>query len=177
MISLIPMRRDARYRVVPPPPFVPQVRPMRPEEYNWVIHSWTEGYKGSPCAEMPWAEYKALVVPTLRAALARPDTQVLVATNGRGWGVGWMAFARWPSIDAIHWVYTAHQYRRAGSRGLAPTGVMTALIDAFAPRGNVVYTHKARLKRKAQRADLWIADLLRERGATVSHVSYATWSR
>lgn len=176
---MTPMPRPGPHSYAPatPPAFTPRVRPMREREHNWVIHSWTEGYKGSPNASMPWAEYKAQVVPVLRAALVRHDTRILVATDAQDWAVGWLAFARWPSIDVVHWVYTSHQYRRARSRGLAPTGVMTTLLEAAGLRSHVVYTHKAAAKRKQQRADLRIADLLRSQGTTVSYHPYVEWSR
>jgi hypothetical protein len=169
--------RNADYHVVAPPPFTPRVRALRLDERAFAIKSFIEGYKDSPHGAMPWAEYKAQVVPQLRAALERDDTRLLVATDDRDWALGWIAFSPWPSIDVLHWVYTAKPWRRARSQGLAPTGVMTALFDAAVTKRNVVYTHMAKVWRARTRADLWIADLLRARGAAVSYHPYAKWSR
>jgi hypothetical protein len=173
--------RRAVFTVAPPPTFVPHVRAMRADELPWVLHSWSQSYKGSRrCDRMTWAAYKELVVPTLRTAIARSDTHVLVCDGAvPGRGVGWLAWSRWPSIDTIHWIYVTHQYRRARSHGFASIGVMAALIEAAHLRGNIVYTHEGAKphNRGHVQADLWIADWLRGHGSTVSHVPYKEWSK
>lgn len=166
-----------------PPAFEPHVRLVREDELPYVIHSWCEGYKNSPsCRRKLWPDYKAIDVPVLRAALARPDTTVLCAEADKpGRAVGWIAYARWPSIDAVHWIYVAHQYRRARSRGLAPIGVMMALLAAAGLRKRIVYTHQAATHHHHTRlrtpADQRIAELLRADGAAVSYVPYQEWSK
>lgn len=152
-----------------PPEFTPRVRPMRAEELPWIIHSWSEGYKNSPqMRKKPWRDYRALDVPVLREALARRDTIVLVAEgNVDDWGVGWLAMARWPSVDVVHWCYTTLAYRRRG--------VMTALLTDLRPR--VAYTHKGPIVRGEQRADLMINELLAKRGINPTYVPYKEWSR
>jgi hypothetical protein len=170
--------RPSAYRTAPkPPPFTPRVRAMRLDERPFVIKPFIEGYKDSPNGAMPWAEYKAQVVPQLRAVLEREDTRLLVATNDADSAIGWIAFSPWPSIDVVHWVYTARPWRRARSQGLAPIGVMTALLSAALTKRNVVYTHMAKVWRARTRADIWIAERLRAEGRDVSYHPYVKWSR
>lgn len=147
----------------------PVLRPMSPRELPWVLHSWTEGYKHAPAARRkPWSDYKAHDVPRMREAIARPDTTVMVAADpDTGIGAGWMAFASWPMIDTVHWIYVAMRHRGRG--------VMTALLGHL--RDRVAYTHQGPVKRKQVRADLRIADALRDQGKTVSYIPYADWSK
>jgi GNAT superfamily N-acetyltransferase len=172
VIDRIPMRTDATYSVVDPLPFAPHVRLMRADELPYVAHSWAEGYKNSPrMRRKTWADYKALDVPALRQCLARRDTEVLCCeATVPGHAVGWVAFARWPSIDIVHWVYVAKPFRRRG--------VMTALLEGARLRNRVSYTHQAAIRRHGEpRADLMICDLLRKRGVVVSYVPYQEWSK
>ncbi len=161
-------RGSIGYTPVPPPAFTPVIRPMRPDELPWVLHSWSEGYKNAPkMSRKTWADYKLVDVPRLREAIARPDTTVLVAADPLGIGVGWMAFACWPSIDVVHWVYVTMQHRLRG--------VMSALLAHL--RGRIAYTHQAAIKRGHVRADVMITDLLRGQGKVVSHIPYRDWSK
>ena len=156
MTDLQPLPARPAYSVTPHG--ADHVRPARPDEFGWLVHSWSEGYKLSPgCRKMSWRDYKALQVPELRAALQRPDTTVLVAADGADCGLGWMAFARWPSIDIVHWVYVTMAARRHG--------VMARLLGSL--RDRVTYTHRGvPMERGARRSDEWITDLLRKRGTT-----------
>lgn len=157
------------YTPAPAPPFDPAIRPWRPAaERALVAHSWREGYKDSPdMRRKTWSDYKALHVPVLDAILDRPDTTVLVAADPAGLAVGWMAFARWPSIDTVHWLWVQMQHRRRG--------IARALLAQL--RNRVAYTHKAAIRRRQERADLVLSDKLRSRGVVVSHVPYQEWSR
>jgi hypothetical protein len=170
-IHRIPMRRDATYTVVPPPAFVPSVRPMRDDELPYAIHSWSQGYHDAPgMRRKSWRDYKALHVPVLRDALCRHDTQRL-AVDGPvpGRAIGWLAFARWPSIDTLHWVYVAKPYRRHKA--------MTSLLERAGLRKHVTYTFLGPHSSRSARSDEWIAELLRSSGAIVSHVPFQEWSR
>lgn len=163
---------------------------MREDEIPWAIHSWYHGWKDSPAhRNRTWSDYKAMHVQTVRDALTRPDTQRL-SVDGPipGRAVGWMAWCRGRSIDAIHWVYTSKQFRRARENGIAPAGVMTLLFDAAGLRRSVVYTFHAAVspslprvgqpgRQERGRNDHWISDLLRERGHTVSHEPFAEWAK
>lgn len=178
-IHRISMRRDATYTVVPAPAFVPAVRPMRDDELPYAIHSWSQGYHDAPgMRRKSWRDYKAIHVPVLRDALCRHDTQRL-AVDGPvpGRAIGWLAFARWPSIDTLHWVYVAKPYRQARSRGLSPLGAMSALLERAGLRKHVTYTFLGPHSSRSARSDEWIAELLRSRGAIVSHVPFQEWSR
>lgn len=170
-VHRIAMRRDAIYTVVPPPEFVPTVRPMRDDELPYAIHSWSQGYHDAPgMRRKSWRDYKALHVPTLRDALCRHDTQRLVVEGPvPSRAIGWLAFARWPSIDTLHWVYVAKPFRRKRA--------MFAMLDAAGLRKHVTYTFLGPHSSRAPRSDEWIADLLRSRGAIVSHVPFQEWSR
>lgn len=170
-VHRIAMRRDATYTVVPPPEFVPTVRPMRDDELPYAIHSWSQGYHDAPgMRRKSWRDYKALHVPTLRDALCRHDTQRL-AVEGPvpGRAIGWLAFARWPSIDTLHWVYVAKPYRRRKA--------MLALFDGAGLRRHVTYTFLGPHCTRGPRSDEWIGELMRTRGAVVSHVPFEEWSR
>jgi hypothetical protein len=162
----------AAYTTVAPPPFTPHVRPMREDELPYVIDSWAEGYKHAPAMRaLRYADYKALHVPVLRAALARPDTTVMMVDGPiPRRAVGWLALARWPSIDVVHWVYVARQYRDPDHH------VLLALLAQL--RDRVSYTHKGQVGRgERQRSDVWLESLLRERGATVSYIPYSEWAK
>lgn len=163
------MRRDATYTPAPPPAFEPVIRPWREDrERALVAHSWVESYKNSPeGARLKWSEYKALVVPTLDAILDRDDTTVLVAADPANIAVGWIAYARWPSIDTVHWLWVQMQHRRRG--------IGSALLAQL--RGRIAYTHRAPVRRRQERADLVLTDKLRARGVVVSYVPYQEWSK
>lgn len=158
------------YSPTPAPKFVPVIRPALPREYNWVITSWVESYKAAPGMPDRWADYKAVHAPRLRECLAREDTQVLVAADPvSDRGAGWIAFARWPRIDAVHWLYVAPQHR--GHR------YHLALLAGAALRDHVVYTHKASIRKRKTRADLWLAEVLLAQGKAVSYYSYKEWRK
>ncbi len=161
------------YQVADPPPFTPLVRTWRPEdEFGWVIHSWCMGHRDAPPQRKRLAaDYKARYLPVLREALLRADMQVLVAEGPvPGRGVGWLAWARWPSIDTLHWVYVGKPFRHRG--------VMAALLAAAALTRHVTYTHEGAVRRAGEpRSDEWIAEQLRGRGAIVSFTPYQDWSR
>ena len=163
------MRRDARYTPAPPPAFEPTIRPWRPaRERALVAHSWRESWKDSPeMRRKSWSDYKARHVPVLDAILDRPDTTVLVAADPTDLAVGWMAFARWPSIDTVHWLWVAMQHRRRG--------IARFLLAQL--RSRIAYTHRAPIRRRQERADLVLTGKLRARGVVVSHVPYQEWSR
>lgn len=169
MAHPVAMRRATAYETAPPPAFEPTLRPWREDrERALVAHSWSEGYKESPdTCRLRWSEYKALVVPTIDAILDRRDTTVLVAADPANIAVGWMAFARWPSIDTVHWLWVQMQHRRRG--------IATALLAQL--RNRVVYTHRAPNRRRQTRADCVLGDKLRARGVVVSLVPYQEWSR
>lgn len=147
------------------------VRPMRSGEPAHVLHTWAEGYKGSPPMRRKlWRDYKQIDVPVLHRALNRHDTTILVAVGRDDLPLGWIAFASWPSIDAVHWVHTGFDFRRAG--------VMAALFAAAKLKQRVVYTHQSEVKRGGKdRADQWLARWLAARGHSVSYIPYAEWSR
>jgi GNAT superfamily N-acetyltransferase len=161
------------YAAVPPPEFMPSVRPMRPDELPYAIHSWSQGYKDAPgMRSKTWRDYKALHLQPLRDALVRSDTTRLCVEAGvQNHAVGWIAFAHWPSVDAVHWVYVAKPFRRRGC--------MRALLAAAELRRHITYTFLGPVLRgRAQpRSDEWIADMLRRSGAVVSHVPYQEWSK
>lgn len=171
LIERIHMRKDAVYTAVDPTPFTPTVRPMRNDEFPYVIHSFSEGFKRSPeMKRKTWADFKALYQPRLRDALVRSDTTILVAdAHVPGHAVGWIAFARWPSIDVVHWLYVARQFRRRG--------VARALLTGAALRTRVVHTHRSEVARGQPPADQLVADFLRRHGAVVSYVPYQEWSK
>ena len=54
---------------------------------------------------------------------------------------------------------------------------MLALLNAAGLRRHITYTFLGPHNTRAPRSDEWIADLMRARGATVSHVPFAEWSR
>lgn len=171
MTHVLHMRNDATYTTRDAPRFTPIIRPMAQRERVWVEHSFTEGYKNSPeMRRKVWSDYKARHVPALRECLARPDTRVLIAADPiSDIGAGWIAFATGWSVDVVHWICVSMQHRKHK--------LMTALLDAAVTRPNVVYTHKAPVRRQQVRADLWITDLLRARGTVVSHIPYQEWSK
>lgn len=183
------------YEVTSPPAFVPVVRAMRDDEFPWAIHSWSQGWKDAPPNRTrTWGDYKASAtgVQIIRDALCRRDC-IRLAVDGPepARAVGWLVLSRRPGYDAVHWVYVAKQYRRARSRGFAPRGAMTGLLEHMGLQRSVVYTFEAacdpRLPRIPARAgeresrpgrnDVWLAEHLRERGHTVSHVPYTEWSK
>jgi GNAT superfamily N-acetyltransferase len=158
-----------RYEPAAPSAFDPTIRPwLEDRERAFVAHSWRESYKDSPeTRRLKWPDYKALYVPVLDAILDRPDTTVLVAADPANIVVGWIAFARWPSIDTVHWLWVQMQHRRRG--------VARALLATL--RARIAYTHRAPIRRRQVRADLMLGDKLRARGVVVSHVPYQEWSR
>lgn len=159
------------YAPAPPPAFEPAIRPWRPDrERALVAHSWSQSYRDSP--EMrrrfgTWADYKAAYIPVIDAILDRDDTTVLVAVDPADIAVGWMAFARWPRIDTVHWLWVAMQHRRRG--------VARELLAQL--RTRVAHTHRGPIRRRQLRSDLVLTDTLRARGVVVSHVPYQEWSR
>lgn len=163
--------KEHDYAAVLPPEFVPRVRTMRDDELPYAIHSWSQGYKDSPAMRRKsWPDYKALHLQPLRDALVRDDTtRLCVDATIPGHAVGWIAFSRWPSVDAVHWVYVAKPFRRRGC--------MRALLDAAQLRRHVTYTFLGPVRGAKPRPDEWIADLLRRDGAVVSHIPYQEWSR
>lgn len=118
-----------------------------------------------------WRDYKALDVPVLDSALSRPDTNVIVATNA-GHTIGFIVFARWPSIDTVHWLYVMLRHRSPEHL------VRDRLLQAAELKPRIAYTHEAPVSRRwDQRQDERIAAELRERGHVVSYLPYAEWSR
>lgn len=160
------------YTPAAPPAFEPVIRPWRPDrnERALVAHSWTQSYRDSP--EMRnrfgrWEDYKPWFIPVIDSILDRRDTTVLVAADPADIAVGWLAFARWPGIDTVHWLWVQMQHRRRG--------IASALLAQLQNR--IAYTHKGAIRRRQQRSDLMLTDRLRARGAVVSHVPYQEWSR
>lgn len=147
------------------------VRPMRTGERAYVIHSWSEGWKQSPAMRRKvWRDFKVLDIPRLDAALDRRDTTVLMATIADR-SIGYIVFARWPSIDAIHWLYVRKVNRSHDHV------VPTALLDAAALKSRIVYTHQGEVPGGARlRDDQRMAAWLRERGNVVSYVPYEEWA-
>lgn len=178
-----------------PPAFTPIVRPMRDDELPWAIHSWSQGWKDAPGNRCrTWGDYKTSPtgVQTVRDALCRRDcTRLAVDGPVPGRAVGWLVLSRRPGYDAVHWVYVAKQFRRARSRCGAPFGAMTGLLGHVVLQRSVVYTFEAacdpRLPRIPARAgerdsrpgrnDVWLAEMLRDRGHVVSHEPYAEWAK
>lgn len=147
------------------------IRPMRPGDVAHVMKTWREAFKGSPTMHRKdWRDYKALHVPQLRACLDRRDTRCIVAQSEHGWPIGWLAFASWPSIDAVHWCHVSIAERRRG--------IATSLFDAAKLKQRVVYTHQGEVKRGGkERTDQWLSRWLSARGHIVSYTPYQEWAR
>lgn len=147
------------------------IRPMRDDELPWAIHSWSQGHKSAPeHRKRTWRDYKALHLQPLRDALVRRDTTRLVVENGEpGRGAGWIAFSRWPSIDAVHWLYVSRPHRGQG--------MALALLQHADLRRNVTYTFHGEHRGTQPRPDQRIADRLRREGKIVSYVPYQEWSK
>lgn len=145
------------------------IRPMLSGELGHVLHTWAEAYKHSPAMKRKlWSDYKARDVPQLAACLKRPDTTVIVAIGDSGTPIGWLAFARWPSIDAVHWAHTGLKHRH--------NGVATALFKHADLKRRLLYTHKAEAKR-GTRIDELMSKWLERRGHVVSYTPYQEWAR
>lgn len=158
------------YASAPPPAFEPTIRPWLPDrERALVAQSWIHTWKNAPeNHRKPWGDYKALHAPLVDEILNRPDTTVLVAADPANIAVGWMAFARWPSIDIVHWLWVQMQHRQ---RGIAMT-----LLARLRPR--LAYTLRGQVRRRGQpRMDLVFTDRLRDLGVAVSYVPYQEWSK
>lgn len=114
-----------------------------------------------------WCDYKRLYVPLIDEVLDRKDTVISCVVGSDDRALGWMAFARWPSIDVVHWMYVAAPFRR--------DGVANRLLEEL--RTRVAYTHRGPVRRREGSSDLWIAEKMRQRGTVVSYVPYKEWIR
>jgi hypothetical protein len=141
-----------------------------PEDMPYIRGKWSEGYKHSSnaLAKLPWASYKRDVRPRLYAALAAPDTEVVVAYLGADIA-GWMALSRGKRVDTVHWMATRAQI--GDGPPLLRRGVMTALVNATGLRDRIVYTHRG-----VKRSDEWIGNWLARRGAiSIVYEPYERW--
>lgn len=153
------------------------IRPALAADLEYIIGSWTEGYKNAPRnSKLTWQIYKQHVKPKLIDALRRPETQILVADAGAV--VGWIAFAPpQPRCATVHWVHTRHQV--GSGPVLRKHGVMRSLLDAAQLGSRFVYTHKGPrpVNRGGPPADEWIVRWLAGRGVTAAYVPMEEWKR
>lgn len=146
---------------------------LDPADYGYVLSSWRESHHETPgAAHIPWKHYKReygdafarLIDDASNIRLGAYDSEVV----GRGPLIGWLVATPGKRVDTLHWVYVKH----AGDA--RRNGIMTALLDAADLGRNFVYTLRGRKVDKTT-LDVVLADALRKRGITASHIPLKEW--
>lgn len=158
-------------------PLAITTRPMRGDDRAYVAHSWAEAYKHAPKMHaLSWKIYKRLVVPDLDAVLARPETEVLIATahGGSDAIVGWIAFERGRRVSTVHWIHTRFRLT-PGAAGLRRRRIATDLLAAADLGARLVYTFHAPRSRADAPSETELVQALARRGVSAAFVPYEEW--
>lgn len=88
-----------------------ELRPMREEDYNYVLSSWLRSYAQSPeFRSTPRCVYFALYEPIVKDLVARSTIAVATMPEAPGVVLGWLAVEG----EVLHYVLTKPRWRRLG---------------------------------------------------------------
>jgi hypothetical protein len=113
---------------------------MYDHDRSYVFRSWKRSYRESRRAhEWPLEVYDAYMQRLIEHLLAR--SRVLVA-RPEGWPEGILGWACAQQADDAFVLHYAYVKRRARARTTGGDSLLWALVEAMAPRGKLLYSHR-----------------------------------